>query len=315
MPFHVEWELSGSLRTMVTPEMAKDPSWWQDERYAIHDLSVNSAIAYPAHEETLGLRGAAESYTIKGYAYSGGMRRVTRVEVSFDKGCSWHLSDISYPEDRYRETERDELYGGRLDMQYRDACYCWCFWSLKTRVGTIAAAEDIVVRAMDDSMSIQPRDTYWSVLGMMHNAWFRIAIRKEAKDVLRFEHPTQPALVPGGWMERVKKEGGNLLDSNWGEKVHGQVQKDVAKAAPVDEVKLVNDAVTRVVEFEELKGHENAENPWFIVNGEVFDGTGFLEDHPGGATSIITAAGLDATEEFMAIRMFNTLRSIPCLEC
>jgi nitrate reductase (NAD(P)H) len=42
--------------------------------------------------------------------------------------------------------------------------------------------------------------------------------------------------------------------------------------------------------------------PWFVVNGEVYDGTAFLEGHPGGATSIIGAAGQDATDEFMAIR-------------
>jgi nitrate reductase (NAD(P)H) len=33
----------------------------------------------------------------------------------------------------------------------------------------------------------------------------------------------------------------------------------------------------------------------------VYDGTGYLADHPGGADSILLAAGEDATEDFMAI--------------
>jgi nitrate reductase (NAD(P)H) len=34
----------------------------------------------------------------------------------------------------------------------------------------------------------------------------------------------------------------------------------------------------------------------------VYDGTAFLEDHPGGATSITASAGLDVSEDFLAIR-------------
>lgn len=72
---------------MVDPdEAAKNPKWWMDDRYAIYDLSPNSAIAFPAHEEKLPLKSAQDSYNVRGYAYSGGGRRVTRCEVSLDKG-------------------------------------------------------------------------------------------------------------------------------------------------------------------------------------------------------------------------------------
>lgn len=79
------------LPTMVTAEMTKlDKNWWYDERYAIYDLSVNSAIAYPAHDEKLviGLDPDRQRYSIRGYAYAGAGRRITRVEVSLDKGRS-----------------------------------------------------------------------------------------------------------------------------------------------------------------------------------------------------------------------------------
>lgn len=191
------------LPTMVSPdESANKPKWWMDDRYAIYDLSTNSAIAYPAHEEQVCLVGGPEKYRAQGYAYGGGGRRVTRVELSLDKGRTWRLADIDYPEDRYRDAEQ-MLYGGRLDMSWRESCFCWCQWSLDFLVSELADAKDIVLRAMDESMNIQPKEMYWSVLGMMNNPWFRVTISKEG-DYLRFEHPTQPALMPGGWMERVK---------------------------------------------------------------------------------------------------------------
>ena len=37
------------------------------------------------------------------------------------------------------------------------------------------------------------------------------------------------------------------------------------------------------------------------MDGEVYDGTEYLKDHPGGADSILLVAGDDATEDFMAI--------------
>jgi nitrate reductase (NAD(P)H) len=79
----------------VSPEMsAQDKKWWTDERYAIYDLNVNSVAVYPQHEEVLDLATAAPMYTAKGYAYAGGGRRITRVEVSLDKGKS--MSTHSY---------------------------------------------------------------------------------------------------------------------------------------------------------------------------------------------------------------------------
>ena len=289
------------LRTMVSPEVsANDPSWWKDERYAIFELNVNSAIAYPAHDEQLCLLGAPKNYRIRGYAYAGGGRRVTRVEISLDKGNSWRLTNIDYTEDRYRETSEQDLFGGTLDMSWRETCFCWCFWNIDIPVTELYASKDIVVRAMDEGMNVQPRDMYWSVLGMMNNPWYRIVIIHE-NDYLRFEHPTQPALIPGGWMERVKKAGGNLTDGYWGEQIHDETPIEVAKNQ-AQEIKMTKDGVKRKISIDELRKHDTEESPWFVVKGEVYDGKSFLKEHPGGAQSIISAASMDATEEFMAIR-------------
>jgi nitrate reductase (NAD(P)H) len=288
------------LPTMITPEASASlPETWADERYAIYDLNTNSATCYPAHNEIIQTCSDASSYEIRGYAYAGGGKRVTRVEITLDQGKSWMLANIDYPEDEYRlAAENDMLYGGRLDMQ-RDSCLCWCFWNLEIPIAHLQAADDVMVRAMDDSMMVQPRDMYWSVLGMMNNPWYRLVIHKEANS-LRFEHPTQPALIPGGWMERVKKAGGNLTNGYWGEKLGGS--EEVAVEEPTKEICMTKGGIDRAISFDELQQHSGEEEPWFVVNGHVYDGTKFLEGHPGGAASIFGAAGQDATEEFMAIR-------------
>ena len=287
------------LPTMVDPEQsANDPKTWADERYAIYDLNVNSATVYPAHEEQLSLLNGPETYTVKGYAYSGGGRRVTKVEISLDKGRSWRLAIIDYPEDRYRDANT-YLYGGRLDMSWRESCFCWCHWLLDIPVSELADAKDLLVRAADESMNVQPKDIYWSVLGMMNNPWFRITIHNEG-DYLTFEHPTQPALIPGGWMERVKKNGGNLTNGHWGELMGGE-EEGQGSSEPSNEVSMTKEGLKNEITIDELRKHDNDIDPWFVVNGQVYSGTSFMKEHPGGAQSIISAAGLDSSDEFMAI--------------
>lgn len=294
------------LPTMVNPEMSADlPETWKDERYAIYDLNTNSAICYPAHDEELSLDSDITSYKVRGYAYAGGGKRITRVEITLDKGKTWMLANISYPEDKYRlAPEGERLFGGRLDMWWRESCFCWCFWDLDIPVPRLQESDDIMIRAMDEAMMVQPRDMYWSVLGMMNNPWFRVVIHKETHTrALRFEHPTQPTLTARGWMERVKKAGGNLTNGNWGEKLAGE-EENVVEEEPAKEICMTSNSVSRKITIKELRNHDGDAEPWFVVNGQVYDGTGFLEGHPGGAASIVGAAGQDATEEFLAIREF-----------
>jgi nitrate reductase (NAD(P)H) len=299
------------LPTMVSPEASANlPDTWKDERYAIYDLNTNSAICYPAHNESISVSGAPESYNFRGYAYAGGGKRVTRMEVTLDKGKTWALANITYPEDEYRlAPETETLYGGRLDVSWRETCFCWCFWDLSIPLSDLQNASDVMIRGMDDSMMVQPRDMYWSVLGMMNNPWYRVVIHREG-DKLRFEHPTQPAMMPGGWMERVKKDGGNLSNGFWGEKVSGEAEVAVVEE-PAKEICMINKNVKRDVTLEEFRKHDGEDQPWFVVNGQVYDGTKFLEGHPGGAASIFGAAGQDVTEEFMTIRK-HQLRMMSC---
>ena len=49
---------------------------------------------------------------------------------------------------------------------------------------------------------------------------------------------------------------------------------------------MINKEVNRTITLAELKKHDGEIEPWFVVNGQVYDGTKFLEGHPGGAHTI-----------------------------
>lgn len=300
------------LPTNVSPEASADlPEVWKDESYAIYDLNANSAVCYPQHDEIVSLNSEASTYTFRGYAYAGGGKRITRMEMTLDKGKTWRLANMRYPEDDYRlASEGETLYGGEVDITWREASFCWSFWDLAVPIKDLANADDVMVRAMDEGMMVQPRDMYWSVLGMMNNPWFRLVIHHEGHS-LRFEHPTQPALMPGGWMERVKRAGGNLSNGFWGESMGTEENMAAAVQEPEKDICMTRVDVKRIITPEELEAHDNDKEPWFVVGGQVYDGTPFLEGHPGGAASIFGVAGQEATEEFMTIHSENAKAMMP----
>ncbi|CAF1259819.1 unnamed protein product [Adineta ricciae] len=285
------------LPTMVTPEIVEhDKSWYKDERYALYNLNIQSVICYPTHDEIIEIE-EDKYYHIRGYAYNGGGIRVGRVEISLDQGQTWKLTTINYPEDLYRKIKSDEeLFGGKLDMSNRESCFCWCFWNIEISINELSKAKDILVRAMDESMNIQPRDIYWNILSMLNNCWHRITITKQDNtNQLLFEHPTIPGLTKGGWMEKVKEQGRNLIDGFWGS------QNEISNEYLSSNIKMTNDSITEIITEEELSKHNKNDDTWIAINGNVYDVTRYLKEHPGGANSILLSSGTDASEDFLAI--------------
>ena len=66
------------LPEFVDAERATAEGWWYKPDYIINQLNINSAIAQPGHQELLPLTGKGQTYTVAGYCYSGGGRKVIR---------------------------------------------------------------------------------------------------------------------------------------------------------------------------------------------------------------------------------------------
>lgn len=64
------------------------------------------------------------------------------------------------------------------------------------------------------------------------------------------------------------------------------------------ETAVENDILSNRFTLEEVNKHNQKADCWIVVHGKVINVTHFINDHPGGALSILTYAGKDATTEF-----------------
>ncbi|KAI6043896.1 hypothetical protein EDC04DRAFT_2866090 [Pisolithus marmoratus] len=240
------------------------------------------SIAKPDHDETLVVAKrllsceVVPSYSIRGYAYAGGGRRVTRVEVSLDEGITWALGRTYY----FRQLCHEDPAYGTLNLSERDTSFCWCFWSFDVKYDALIKCNALACSAL------QPRDMYWHSLGMMNNWWFRVA----NEIVLRFEHPTLAGTEPGGWMEVSVESVGS-----------GHHETQCSERLPLEKRLDTSNQKWRRLPLTKPGDHSEILLPGLFVNGEVYDGTPFLNEHPGGSDSITLVAGQDASEDFFAI--------------
>ncbi|CAH1428905.1 unnamed protein product [Lactuca virosa] len=265
------------LPSHVDAELANSEGWWYKPEYIINELNINSVITTPCHEEILPINSwtTQRPYTLRGYAYSGGGKKVIRVEVTMDGGETWNVCTLDHKEKPTRYAKY----------------WCWCFWSLEVEVLDLLSAKEIAVRAWDETLNTQPDKLIWNLMGMMNNCWFRVKTNMckphKGEIGIVFEHPTQPGNQSGGWMAREK----HLEIST--ELAHPTLKKSVSSP-------FMN-TTSLTFTMSEVKKHNSADSAWIVVHGHIYDCTSFLKDHPGGSDSILINAGTDCTEEFDAI--------------
>ncbi|KAI4337766.1 hypothetical protein L6164_016142 [Bauhinia variegata] len=263
------------LPSYVDSEKATAEDWWHKQQYMINELNINSVITTPGHEEILPITSLTtqKPYVLRGFAYTGGGRQVTRVEVTLDGGETWQEGTLDHP-------EKPNKYG-----KY----WCWSFWSLDVEVLDLLHSKEIAVRGWDEASNTQPGKLIWNVMGMMTNRWFKVKInvwKHKGELGMVFEHPTVPGNQSGGWMAKER---------------HLELSTEPKETLKRTSSTPSLNPNTKMFPMSEIQKHNTADSTWIIIHGHVYDCTRFLKDHPGGVDSILINAGTDCTEEFDAI--------------
>ncbi|KAJ3202054.1 hypothetical protein HDU67_000830 [Dinochytrium kinnereticum] len=153
---------------VLDAEMAEREGWWTKPDYIINELNINSAISSPHHSQTLQIPLTTPSppptpFTFRGYAYSGGGRKITRVELTFNSGRSWIPARVhSYP------APHQPRHGGTRQ-------WCWVFWEVEVGdvlkcFGVVRGVEgwrvcgEVGVRAWDGALNTQPEMPTWNLM-------------------------------------------------------------------------------------------------------------------------------------------------------
>lgn len=215
---HYHYHDNRILPPHITAEESLTGSWWYKPEYIFNELNINSAIAKPDHNETLVIASNIDkAYSVSGYAYTGGGRKISRVEVSYDMGTHWHLAEID-------RKERPNDYG---------MYWCWVWWRFPVPVSDLVATKEIWCRAWDESNNAQPDNPTWNLMGMGNNQVFRVKVHldrnPQGQAAFRFEHPTQPGQELGGWMT---KSAGKPKSAGFGNLLEEAEAKDGGPTAP-----------------------------------------------------------------------------------
>jgi len=111
------------------------------------EIPVNAVICDPPDGAAVGA-----DVTVRGYALTGGGRKVERVDLTVDHGESWWTADLSADEPP------------------------WSWRLFSHRVTLKPGRHEIAVRAWDSAASTQPEDLrrLWNFKGYMNNAWHRV---------------------------------------------------------------------------------------------------------------------------------------------
>jgi sulfite oxidase len=118
---------------------------------------------------------------VKGWAWSGGGRAITRVDVTPDGGKSWVVADITdKPADPSPSQTRS---------------WGWTLWTAFVPVPEGSQEVQLAVRAVDVACNTQPEHplSIWNYRGLANNAWHRVNVKVAQPKAV--ETPAEPELL------------------------------------------------------------------------------------------------------------------------
>ncbi|KAL3935340.1 MAG: hypothetical protein SGBAC_009125 [Bacillariaceae sp.] len=138
-----------------------------DQAPIVQEMPVQSFVCNPPQNSVIGGKFATD-VTVRGVAWSGGGRKIERVDVSIDGGKTWTAAEL------YKPIE-----------QRRNRHWAWTQFShtiplpeeiqKKLRSGQNVTL-DIVSKAMNSDFNLQPErmEPYWNARGICINHWYHV---------------------------------------------------------------------------------------------------------------------------------------------
>ena len=157
----------------------ESPSVWQQRDYklfpptvdisnvdfessqAIQELPVQSAICSPMPGNVVHL--SERSITVRGYAWSGGGRGISHVDVSIDGGKEWYTAELQH---------------GDPNQKYNKV-WAWTLWKVTIPLPSDCPSElDVCCKAIDSSCNTQPEsvESIWNFRGLANNSWNHVPV-------------------------------------------------------------------------------------------------------------------------------------------
>lgn len=130
---------------------------------AIQEMPVISAICKPEQSEIIKVING--KINVKGYAWSGGGRKIIRVDVTNDQGETWYTANL--------DAEDNNAKVGRY--------WSWTLWSIDLPVKKELKEMEIWTKAVDASYNVQPENikNIWNLRGFLCNAYHKIKVKLE----------------------------------------------------------------------------------------------------------------------------------------
>lgn len=130
---------------------------------AIQAMPVTSAICTPMPDEKVKVNDKGH-IKVRGYAWSGGGRRIVRVDLTTDGGKTWHVADL----------EQEDVPDGRH--------YGWSLWTANLPVSAEQQKSqdlEIWAKAVDSAYNVQPEtfENIWNLRGVLANAYHRVKVK------------------------------------------------------------------------------------------------------------------------------------------
>ena len=140
-----------------------------DQAPIVYSMPVQSFVCNPPQNTVIGMKDATD-FTLKGVSWSGGGRKIERVDVSIDGGKTWTAAELFKPIEQRRNRQ-----------------WAWTQFhktiplpeEIKRRLKNGEQVKlDIVSKAMNSNFDVQPEsmEPYWNARGVCINHWYHVNV-------------------------------------------------------------------------------------------------------------------------------------------